>query len=103
MRMICVLFGAVYIAIGLTIAFTSIYRRMDFWKKMSDEEKKKVRISPLMRNLGGMIALCGLLFLVAGLWDWFYLYAFRWAIIAWFVLGFIDAFKISKGTRYQKK
>ncbi len=96
----CLAFGIFFIAAGLILAFTKAYTKMQFWTSLSPEEQEEIRVVPLCRNLGAMIGLCGLIFLMAALWSWFYQHAFIWCMIAWFVLGFFDAYKISKAGWY---
>ena len=67
---------------------------------MPEEEKDKIRIRPLCLNIGGMIMLCGLVFLLKGLLadvssNWFTI-----AMVVWMVLGMVDVRFISKSKRY---
>lgn len=70
---------------------------------MPQQEKAKIRIKPLCRNIGTAIFLCGLLFLTSGLWSGFKDHAFVWAMIAWLLFAGIDVYYIGKSSRYMQK
>lgn len=100
MNMTCILFGGIFVAAGALFYFGRGHTRLWAFKQMTDEEKKAIAIGPLCRNVGSMIALCGLIFLAAGLWEPFKERAFTWCIIGWLVLSGADVYLIGKG-RYQ--
>ncbi len=69
---------------------------------MSPKEKEKLDIMPLCRNIGEVIMLNGLIFLMRGLWADFSEHWFTAAIIAWFLVAGVDLLYIEKSRRYQK-
>ena len=70
---------------------------------MWQEEKEKIKIVPLCRNIGEVIALNGLIFLLKGLWSGFENHWFVTAMIAWFIVAGFDLWYIEKSDRYYKK
>ena len=66
------------------------------------EEKEKIKIVPLCRNIGEVIALNGLIFLLKGLWPGFENHWFVTAMIAWFIVAGFDLWYIEKSDRYYK-
>lgn len=77
--------------------------RIAAWRQMSEAEKNAVDIVPLCRNIGGMIMLCGLIFLAAGVSEGFLRHAFVWAMIVWMLLSGFDVWYIEKSGRYIHK
>ena len=73
------------------------------WKNMPQEEKEKIKIVPLCRNIGEVIALNGLIFLLKGLWTGFENHWFVTAMVAWFIVAGFDLWYIEKSDRYYKK
>ncbi len=96
----CLAFGFVFIILGIAVALGKVHTHIDSWKTMTEEEKNAVRIGPLCRNVGVVISLCGIIFLVSGLWESFRVNWFIWTMIAWFVVCGIDVWRISKSERY---
>lgn len=70
---------------------------------MPPEEKEKIKILPLCRNIGEVIALNGLIFLLKGLWTGFEDQWFVAVMIAWFIVAGFDLWYIGKSDRYYKK
>ena len=70
---------------------------------MPENERQKIKIRPLCRNIGFLIALSGVLFLTAGVSAWFLNHAFVWAMIGWMVTAGLDVLYIGKSRRYQVK
>ena len=84
--------------------FTSIpVRRLIItaWKTMPEEEKRKIHIRPLCRNVGMMIATSGIIFLLSGAWYAFRKSGFLWCMVGWMVLSGADVYWIGKSGRYQ--
>ncbi len=96
----CLVFGIIFIVAGIAFAFGKIYNRLSAWKNMSDDEKAKINIIPLCRNIGAVIALAGVIFVVKGLWSAFSSFAFTIAMIIYLVLAGLDVWYISKSKRY---
>ncbi len=101
MNITFVLFGIIFLAIGVLFAFTNLYQRLDMWKKMPEDERAGIDIRPLCHNIGALIALCGFVFLVGGFFSLFRENFFIWAMIGWFVVGGVDIYFISKSKRYK--
>ena len=59
------------------------------------------RIGPLCRNVGTMIFISGIIFILSGLWKAFRGDVFLWSIIAWLILSGLDVYWIGKSGRYQ--
>ncbi len=97
----CILFGAVFIIAGIVFAFGKIYNRLSAWKNMSEKERKEINIVPLCRNIGLVIVLSGIIFLVKGLWSGFSNSAFIIAMVVWLILAGVDVWYISKSKRYR--
>ena len=73
------------------------------WKNMPQEEKEKIKIGPLCRNIGEVIALNGIIFLMKGLWSGFVDHWFVAAMIAWLIIAGFDIWYIEKSNRYRNK
>lgn len=101
MNITFLLFGVIFFVIGILFAFTNVYQRLDMWKKMPEDERAGINIRPLCYNIGALIALCGFVFLVSGVFSFFRENFFIWAMIAWFVVGGVDIYYISKSKRYK--
>ncbi len=95
--------GAVIIILGIITFIGKFHILFSDWKRMTGEEKQKIKIKPLCRNLGVMIALCGVIVLVGGLSNFFLEKMFAYFILSWFVLAAVDAWWISKSSRYKNK
>ena len=70
---------------------------------MSWQEKNKIRIRPLCRNIGEIIVLNGFLFLLKGVWSGFEDRWFVLSMAAWFVIAGFDVWYITKSSRYYKE
>lgn len=103
MNITCLVFGILFLAAGMVFYIGKGHSHMTAWKNLPEEEKAAIRIKPLCRNIGGMITLCGLIFLISGLWSGFKDTAFVWCMIAWLVLSGLDVYYIEKKGRYQVK
>lgn len=102
MNLSCVLFGLLFLGTGALFAAGKLHVHMSFWKRMDEAEREAVDIVPLCKNIGGMIALSGGIFLLGGLSRGFLSHGFVWAMIAWMVLSGIDVWHIGKSGAYQK-
>lgn len=69
---------------------------------MPSEEKEKIDIVPLCRNVGVIIMLSGVIFLLKGLWSGFTESWFTLTMVAWFMVAGADLLYIEKSRRYQK-
>ena len=96
-------FGIVFIIVGLLFAFGKIHKHIGAWKRMPDFDKKQIKIKELCLNLGEVIALSGIIFLLNGILpsskiNWFVI-----AMIAWLIIAGLDLFYIYKSKRYINK
>jgi len=66
MDYMCMVLGILFMAGDIIFAFGKIYKYVSAWQKMSDEEKSKIKIKPLCQNIGGMIVLNGITFVLKG-------------------------------------
>ena len=98
----CVVLGIFYIVIGVLFANGKVHEHIRAWKNMPEDEKDKINIIPLYTNVGEMIALSGIIFLVKGLWSGFQNHWFTIAMIAWMIIAMLDVFYISKSPRFTK-
>lgn len=67
------------------------------------KKKEKIAIVPLCRNIGEIIALNGIIFLLKGLWAGFSDHWFVGAMVAWMIIAGFDVWYIEKSQRYRKK
>lgn len=103
MNVTCIFFGILFFAAGVAFACGKLHIHLTAWKAMPEEEKEKINIVPLCLNIGSVIALCGLIFLISGLWSAFKEHAFAWTMIAWLVLSGADVYYIGKKDRYTQR
>lgn len=103
MDMTSLLFGIIFIITGFIFAFGKVYTRLNGWKYSSQEEKNRVNIDSLCKNVGAMISLSGVIFLLKGIVERFSNSIFIWVMIAWFVIAGLDVWYISKSEHYIQK
>ena len=102
MDITCIIFGIMFIISGILFALGKLHTRIKAWQAMSQQERNAIRIEPLCRNIGSMIALCGGIFLIGGLWAAFRSSGFTIAMIVWLVIAGIDVWQIGKSGRYTR-
>lgn len=98
----CIFLGILFTLAGLWFAFGKGYLHLSLWKNMPQKEKDKLRIIPLCRNIGGIITLNGIIFLVKGFLPLFSSHWFVSAMIAWMILAGLDIWYIEKSNRYHR-
>lgn len=103
MDYICIFFGAVFLIAGIMFASGKGYINSSAFKNMSQKDKEKIKIVPLCRNIGGMIALSGIIFLIKGFWTGFSKRGFMCTMILWLIAAGLDVWYISKSDRYLNK
>lgn len=96
MNFTCIFFGLIFVLAGIWFSFGKGYLHISSWKNMPSEEKEKIDIRALSRNVGAMISLCGVIFLIGGI----FVSIFLWSMIAWLIIAGIDVYIISKTERY---
>jgi len=102
MDITCIIFGFIFLIAGILFAMGKLHTRIKAWQAMCQQEKEAIRIEPLCRNIGSMIALCGGIFLLGGWWESFRHSGFTIAMIAWLVIAGIDVWQIGKSGRYTR-
>ena len=90
----CIFFGILFTIAGFVFACGKGHIHFSEWKNMPQEEKDKIKIIPLCRNIGEVIALNGIIFLMKGLWSGFPNHGSAFA-------GF-DVWYIEKSNRYRR-
>lgn len=103
MTYVCVFLGILSIIGGIVFAFSKIYKKMPTWQKMSNDEKKKINAELLCRNVGTMISLNGIIFILRGFCTAFSEQIFTIAIVIWMVIAVLDVYYISKSKRYKNQ
>lgn len=99
----CIFLGMFFIAAGILFAFGKGHIHISAWKNMSQDEKNKIKIKPLVRNIGTVIMTSGVIFLMKGLWTEFSKSWFVYSIVTWLILAGLDVCYISKSKRYRNK
>ena len=100
MDYVCIALGILFMVGGIIFAFGKIYQHIPAWQKTPDEEKSKIRIKPLCQNIGGMMTLNGIIFVLKGCCAGFSDQMFSVEIIIWLVIAGFDVYYISKSSRY---
>ena len=103
MDFVCLLFGVLFFAAGGLFYGGKGHIHLAVWKQMSNEEKERILIRPLCRNIGTMILLCAAIFLAGGVWTFFKHHLFVFAMIGWMIVSGLDVLYIGKSKRYQRK
>ena len=101
MNLTCIVFGILFVAAGALYAAGKLHTHMSVWKNMPQEEKDQIRIGPLCRNIGGMILVCGVIFLLKGFWHSFSHPWFTGIMMAWLIACGLDVWFIRKSKRYK--
>lgn len=98
----CLFLGILFLAAGIYFYSGKAVNHITAWKTMPEEEKRKIHIRPLCRNVGMMIATSGIIFLLSGAWYAFRKSGFLWCMVGWMVLSGADVYWIGKSGRYQE-
>lgn len=103
MNLICIFFGIIFMIFGLMFVCGKGHIHLASWKNMSQEERETIKIVPLCHNIGEVIVLSGLIFMLKGLCPSFENHWFVAAMIVWFIVAGFDLWYIEKSDRYYKK
>lgn len=103
MRISCMVYGISFLLAGIWLAWGQGHTHLSAWKKMSEEEKAKIKIIPLSRNIGEVITLNGVIFLLKGICPGFTNHWFTTAILAWMLVAGLDVLYIGKSGRYHSQ
>ena len=101
MNITCIFFGVIFTIVGFLFAAGKIHPHIPAWKQMPAEEKKKIRIGPLCRNIGEIILLSGIIFLLKGVCPAFTDHWFTGSMIAWLIVAGLDVWFITKNRKFQ--
>lgn len=96
----CVFFGLLFIIAGILFACGKLHTHLAAWKQMPEDEKDKIRIRPLCLNIGEVIMLNGVIFLLKGLLAGFTSNCFTIAMVAWMIVAGFDVWYISKSKKF---
>lgn len=101
MEFTSILFGIIFLIIGILLGNGKIHVNLSFWKNMENDEKARIKIMPLCRNIGKVITLAALIFLINGIFkksvsNWFSI-----MMIGWMIIAGIDVWYIEKSNRYK--
>lgn len=97
-----IIFGLIFLITGFLFALGKLHVHLKAWKMMPDDEKNKIRIKELCRNLGEVIMLSGIIFLINGFVPEGKSHWFLIAMIAWLVVAGVDLLYIQKSKKYEK-
>ena len=98
-----IFFGLLFTAVGILFFFGKVHPHLSAWQQLPQEEKDALNMVPLCRNIGEVIALSGIIFLMNGLWRGFRTHWFTGSMIAWLVVAGLDVWYLSKSPRFNKK
>ena len=101
MNYTCIFFGAMFFITGVLFAKGRLHDYINAWKYMPDKEKQCIKIRPLCRNIGSVISLSGIIFLLKGLINGFGDRLFVSTMILWLVISGIDIYFIEKKHIYE--
>lgn len=102
MDFISMFLGIVFTVFGIVFACGRGHIYLTAWKNMTREEKEKINIVPLCRNIGGVIALCVVIFIIKGVFNGFGGCPFTAVMILWLAAAGIDLWHISKSPIYRR-
>lgn len=102
MDFVCVFFGVLFIITGFVFFFGKAHIHLSAWKNMPQEEKDKIKIIPLCRNIGEVIILSGIIFLMKVLSSDFSSHWFMGSMVAWLIVAGLDVWYITKSERYKQ-
>lgn len=100
MQLQCLIFGILFLAGGIFFFSGAAIPRMKEWKVLTEEEKKKIRVGALGKNVGIVLGTAGVLFVLAAWSRPFREQAFLWSIILWLILTGVDVYDMEKSKRY---
>lgn len=102
MNATCIIFGCIFLGIGLLLILNRIPPALSPLKYLSPKEREEIDVVPLCRNIGEIIGFAGILFLLNGFWQHFMDHWFSVSMIIWFLIAGLDLWYLSKKSHYQK-
>ena len=103
MNMQCIVFGLIFLVTGIAFFIGVGSNWIKEWREMTAEEKGKLRMAELGRNVGCVFFAAGAIFLTSGFSPEFMRTAFMWCMIAWFILTGLDVAFITRSSRYETR
>lgn len=103
MNFTCIFLGIIFMTIGVLFALGKGHIHLAAWKSMPQEEKDKIKIMPLCRNIGKIITLNGVIFMIKGLYPGDENHWFVISMIIWLIIAGLDVMYITKSKRYYSK
>lgn len=103
MNLHCIAFGLIFLVMGIAFFIGIGPNWIKSWREMSTEEKSKIRMNELSKNIGCVFLIASAIFLISGFSIEFMNVAFVWFMIAWFVFTGIDVAFIAKSNRYKSE
>lgn len=103
MNFTAIVLGTLFLVSGVMIAAGRLHIHLSAWKHMSSQERGKIKVKPLCLNIGEIVMLNGIIFLLKGLISNFTDYWFTLAIVAWMLVALFDVWYISKSGKYAGK
>lgn len=70
------------------------------YRIMPEEEKRRINIKALCKNLGAMLFLAAVIFGIAGCFEVFKTDFLKWAVAGWMALCFADIVFMNKSKQY---
>ncbi len=100
---LCLVLGVVIIVFGILTATGWLLPHLSSWKAIDAKEKEKIRVAPLCHNIGAMMGVAGVIFILYALITPYTQTAFTLTIGAWFVVAIVDIVYIAKSKRYRNE
>ncbi|MCL1835685.1 MAG: DUF3784 domain-containing protein [Oscillospiraceae bacterium] len=99
---ICYMAAAMLLVVGVAFLTGKAPVFIKAYRLMPEEEKEKINIKPLCRNLSAAFLIAAAIFGAAGYSEVFRLIYFKWAVVGWLALCCADIAYIGKSKRYIK-
>ena len=103
MNLHCIAFGLIFLVVGIAFFIGVGPKWIKAWREMPKEEKNKIRMDDLSKNIGCVFLVASAIFLTSGFSPEFMNTAFMWSMIVWFVLTGLDVAFITKSSRYKSE
>ena len=99
----CYVISAVMLVIGAAFFTGKAASYIKGYRDMPEDEKAKINIKPLCRNMSVLFFAAAVIFGITGYFETFRELYFKWAMLGWLVLCVLDLVFINKSKRYVKK
>lgn len=97
----CLVLSGIFFLVALAFFMQIAPNWIQQYRTMPEQEKRKIRIGPLSRNVGFIFLLASIIFAAAGISPYFKEVFFRWVMIGWMILTGFDVYFIGKSKRYK--